>query len=167
MRLKLIPSETNLDFFKYSKYTLWGSLGAMGLSIALLLVVGLNFGIDFQGGTVIRTQSTITVDVGEYRDRVSGLGLGDISITEVFDPTFADDQNVALVRIKVQSGDEAVTKETLELVQNALKGVDPNMQFPLVESVGPKVSGELIQKAVLAVLAAILLVLIYIWFRFE
>ena len=167
MRLKLVPAETNWYFFKYTKYTLWGSIGAMVLSILLLLVVGLNFGIDFQGGTVIRTQSKEAVDIGEYRDSVSGLGLGDISITEVFDPTFDEDQNVALVRIKVQSGDEAVTKETLELVQEALKDVDPDMQFPLVESVGPKVSGELIQKAVLAVLAAIFSVLVYIWFRFE
>ena len=167
MRLKLVPAETNWDFFKYTKYTLWGSIGAMVLSILLLLVVGLNFGIDFQGGTVIRTQSKEAVDIGEYRDSVSGLGLGDISITEVFDPTFDEDQNVALVRIKVQGGDEAVTKETLELVQEALRVVDADMQFPLVESVGPKVSGELIQKAVLAVLAAIFSVLVYIWFRFE
>ncbi len=167
MRLKLVPDNTNWNFFRHSRYTFWGSISAMIISVLVLIVIGLNFGIDFRGGTVIRTESKMAVDVGVYRSAASGLGLGEISITEVFDPTFAADQNVTLVRIKVQQGDESVSVETLQLVKDALRGVDPDMTFPLVESVGPKVSGELIQKAVIAVLTAIAIVLVYIWFRFE
>ena len=167
MRLKLVPENTNWDFFRYSRFTFAGSVVAMVVSIVLLLINGLNFGIDFQGGSVIRTESKTPVIVADYRAAVSPLGLGDVTITEVFDPTFEEDQFVTLVRIKVQQGDEAVSNETLQGIKEALLTVDPNMKFPLVESVGPKVSGELIQKAIIAILAAIAMVLVYIWFRFE
>ncbi|MCY4261698.1 MAG: protein translocase subunit SecF, partial [Rhodobacteraceae bacterium] len=82
-------------------------------------------------------------------------------------PTFAIDQHVALLRISVQQGDESIASTTVNQVQDALRSIDPAIVFPLVESVGPKVSGELIQKAIIAVIAAIVAVLIYIWLRFE
>lgn len=167
MRLKLVPAETNWKFFKYSRVSVGASGAAFVASILLVLFVGLNFGIDFRGGTTIRTESAIPVDVGAYRDAISPLGLGDLSITEVFDPTFGADKNVAMIRIEVQEGDEAVAAATVAAVEDALRRIDPAMEFPLVESVGPKVSGELIQRAVIAVLLAIGAVLFYIWIRFE
>ena len=167
MRLKLVPAETNWKFFKYSRISVGASGAAFAASILLVLFVGLNFGIDFRGGTTIRTESASPVDVGGYRDAISPLGLGDVSITEVFDPTFGEDKNVAMIRIEVQEGDEAVAAATVAAVEDALRGIDPAMEFPLVESVGPKVSGELIQRAVIAVLLAIGAVLFYIWIRFE
>ncbi|GAA5072118.1 protein translocase subunit SecF [Roseibacterium beibuensis] len=167
MRLKLVPQDTNFDFFKYAKATFGASVVAMILSIGIWLTMGLNFGIDFLGGTTIRTESTQAVDVGEYRAVLDPLGLGDVSITEVFDPTFDEDQHVAMVRIQAQEGAEAVTPETITAVEEALRGLDPEMTFPSVESVGPKVSGELIQTALLAVGAALAALLVYIWLRFE
>lgn len=167
MRLKLVPAETNWKFFKYAKASVGASAAAFAASVLLVLLVGLNFGIDFRGGTTIRTESASPVDVGAYRDALSTLGLGDVSITEVFDPTFGPDKNVSMIRIEVQEGDEAVAAATVTAVEDALRVVDPNMEFPLVESVGPKVSGELIQRAVIAVLLAIGAVLFYIWIRFE
>jgi preprotein translocase subunit SecD len=95
------------------------------------------------------------------------LGLGDVSITEVFDPTFDENQHVAMVRIEAQDDVSSVTPETIAIVEQALQTVDPSITFPSVESVGPKVSGELIKTAVLAVIAAIGAVLFYIWLRFE
>lgn len=167
MRLRLVKENTNFDFFKNSK--LW--LGISTLMIVLALVSfgvrGLNYGIDFRGGTTIRTQSATPIDVGVYRDAVAKLGLGDITISEVFDPNFDDDQNVAMIRIQAQDGQEAVTPELIQTVENALSKAAPDIQFVSVESVGPKVSGELIQTAVIAVLLAIGAVLIYIWLRFE
>ncbi len=167
MHLKLVPDQTKLDFFRYSRLTLGASIAGFVVSIALVLVFGLNFGIDFKGGTTIRTESTSPVDVGEYRGAVSPLGLGDVTITEVFDPAFSPEENVAMIRIEAQEGDEAVAAATVISIQDALRSVDPDMVFPLVESVGPKVSGELIRKAVIAVLLAIGAVLFYIWVRFE
>ncbi|MCK0167809.1 protein translocase subunit SecF [Jannaschia sp. S6380] len=167
MRLKLVPQETNWDFFRYRKVTFGASVVAMIASVLIWLTVGLNFGIDFLGGTTIRTESTQAVDVGDYRDALQTLDLGDITITEVFDPTFGPDRNVAQIRIQAQDGAEAVTPETIAAVEAALQEVDPSLTFPSVESVGPKVSGELIITALLAVGASLVAILFYIWLRFE
>jgi preprotein translocase subunit SecF len=167
MRLKLVRSGTNFDFF--SKLRLWVglSLVLLILSLGSVLTQGLNFGIDFVGGTTIRTQSTQAVDVGAYRDSLSVMDLGDVSISEIFDPNFDDDQHVAMIRIQQQSGDDISVNDVTEDALSALKSFDPNISFVSVESVGPKVSGELIQTAILAVVLAIGAVLIYIWLRFE
>ncbi len=167
MRLRLVPDNTNINFFGYAKVTFGGSVVLLVASLVVYLFMGLNFGIDFKGGTTIRTDSTAAVDVAAYRAAVMPLGLGDVTITEVFDPTFADDQHVAMVRIQAQEGQESVTSETIAKIEAALQAVDPSITFPSVESVGPKVSGELIQKAVLAVTGAIAAIVIYIWLRFE
>lgn len=167
MRLKLVPDETSFDFF--GRWKLWLGISALMVVIgfASFALQGLNFGIDFRGGTTIRTQSTQAIDVGVYRDAIAPLGLGDVTITEIFDPTFGTDENVAMIRIQAQDEAEAVSAETIAAVEAALSATAPDIQFVSVESVGPKVSGELIQTAVLAVSLAIFSVLIYIWLRFE
>ncbi len=167
MRLKLVPSETNWDFFRLWKIWLGISAFMMVVAFASFVLQGLNYGIDFRGGTTIRTQSTDPIDVGVYRAAVAELGLGDIIISEVFDPSFGPDQHVAMIRIQAQDDQEAVSAEVIQTVENALVSVSPNIKFVSVESVGPKVSGELIQTAVIAVVAAIAAVLFYIWLRFE
>jgi preprotein translocase subunit SecD len=95
------------------------------------------------------------------------LGMGDISITEVFDPTFGADQNVTMIRIQAQDEVESITPETIAKVEAALQAEIPDVQFTSVESVGPKVSGELIMTASIAVILAMAAVLVYIWLRFE
>ncbi|MFT7596510.1 MAG: preprotein translocase subunit SecF [Paracoccaceae bacterium] len=167
MRLRLVPKETAFDFFKHWKLWLGISAVMMAVSFGSFLYQGLNYGIDFRGGTTIRTQSAQVVDVAAYRGAIDVLGLGDVTITEVFDPTFGDDENVAMIRIQAQTGEQAVTATMIEQVRAALQGVSPDIQFLSVESVGPKVSGELIQTAFLAVALAIGAVLVYIWLRFE
>lgn len=166
-RLKLVPENTTIDFFRWAPLTFGASVVAVVLSLIAWGVMGLNFGIDFRGGTTIRTESAQPVDVGAYRQALQPLDLGDVSITEVFDPTFGPEQNVAQIRIQAQDGAEAVSPETIQAVEAALRTVDPSITFPAVESVGPKVSGELIISAILAVLGATLGILIYIWLRFE
>jgi preprotein translocase SecF subunit len=167
MRLRLVPQETNWDFFE--RYKLWLGISAFMMVVAFVsfLLQGLNYGIDFRGGTTIRTESSQPVIIAEYRQAIEPLQLGDISITEVFDPTFADDQNVAMIRIQAQDGEEAVTAAVVASVQTVLQEIAPDLTFTSVESVGPKVSGELIQTAAIAVVLAIGAVLIYIWLRFE
>ncbi len=167
MRLRLAPETTNFDFFRHQKLTFGGSAVLSILAIVLWAVMGLNFGIDFRGGTTIRTESTMAVDVGAYRQALSGLALGDVVITEVFDPSFREDQHVSLIRISSLDGVEAVTPEIILAVEAALKGHDPAITFPAVESVGPKVSGELIWSAILAMVAATAGIMVYIWLRFE
>jgi len=166
-RLRLAPIKTNIDFFALARVTFGASVLAVLVTIVSLAVNGLNFGIDFRGGTSIRSESTSAVDVGVYRDALAALNLGDVSITEVFDPAFRADQHVAMIRIQAQDGVEAVTPEIIQAMEDALRAVDPAITFPSVESVGPKVSSELIWSALLAVLAGSVGILIYIWIRFE
>ncbi|SFE95346.1 protein translocase subunit secF [Sulfitobacter brevis] len=166
-RLKLVPDDTNYDFFGYAKLTFGLSCVAIVLSLAVWFTMGLNYGIDFRGGTTVRTESATAVDVATYRAALEPLGLGDVSISEVFDPTSADDKHVAMIRVQAQEGEEAATPETISTIQEALKTVAPEIKFTSVESVGPKVSGELIQTAFLAVAASLGAILIYIWLRFE
>ena len=167
MRLRLVPQETNWDFFSRSK--LWLGISAVLMVVAFVsfLMQGLNYGIDFRGGTTIRTESAESVDIGVYRNAIATEGLGDVTITEVFDPTFGPEKNVAMIRIQAQDDEESVSADLIERVEAALAVAVPDIRFLSVESVGPKVSGELIQTAVIAVMLAMAAVLVYIWMRFE
>lgn len=166
-RLRLVPEVTHIDFFRHARITFGASIVAVVLSLGVWFAMGLNFGIDFLGGTTIRAESSTPVDVGAYRAALDPLGLGDIAISEVFDPSFGEGRHVAMIRIQAQEGEESVTPEVIAAVEAALQTVAPEMTFPSVESVGPKVSGELITTALLAVAASLAAILIYIWLRFE
>ncbi len=167
MRLRLVPRETNWNFFRWRRATFGGSMVAIVLSIVLWLVMGLNFGIDFRGGTTIRTESVQPVDVSAYREAITALDLGDVAISEVFDPTFGPERNVAMLRIEAQAGAESASAATIAAMEAALVEVDPQIRFTAVESVGPKVSGELIRTAVIAVAVSLAAIMFYIWLRFE
>jgi preprotein translocase SecF subunit len=166
-RLRLVPVKTNIDFFALQWVTFGASIVAVIGSLLAVAIMGLNFGVDFKGGTTIRTESTLAVDVGVYREALAGLDLGDVAITQVFDPTFREDQHVAMVRIEAQEGEEAITPDTIAAIEGALRAVDPAITFPSVESVGPKVSAELIWAALMAVVAGSLGIWVYVWLRFE
>lgn len=167
MRLKFVPDNTNWDFFGRLPITLGFSALLMAMSLVAFFALGLSFGIDFRGGTTIRTQSVVPVDVGAFRQAIAPLGLGDVSIAEVYDPGFGPDQNVSMIRIEAQDAEESITPETILAVEDALRVLAPQIQFLSVESVGPKVSAELVMTAIWSVVAAIFAVLVYIWLRFE
>ena len=166
-RLKLVPDNTKIDFFRWQWLTAGISGLAMVASVIIILTMGLNFGIDFKGGTTIRAESSTEFSVAEYRDALDGLDLGDVSITEVFDPGFGPDRHVAQIRIGTTNDTGSVTPEELNRIESALRAVDPNVTFAAIESVGPKVSDELIKTALYAVGAATIGILFYIWLRFE
>jgi len=102
MRLRLIKDSTAIDFFSRAKVWLGISLVLMVVALGSFLIQGLNYGIDFQGGTSVRTQAETPVDPAAYRNAIAVLNLGDVSITEVFDPSFDADQHVAMIRIQAQ-----------------------------------------------------------------
>ncbi|MCB1409237.1 MAG: protein translocase subunit SecF [Rhodobacteraceae bacterium] len=154
-RLKLVPDDTDINFMGPWRFTFGTSVVLVVLALVAFLSIGLNFGIDFKGGTSIRTEATQPVDVGGYRQAIVPLNVGDVAISQVFDPSFGPERNVASIRIEAQDGSEAVSQAMLDRIQTALQGVDPSLHFTSVESVGPKVSGELVQEAILAVLAAL------------
>ncbi|ETD84514.1 protein translocase subunit SecF [Rhodobacter capsulatus] len=172
-RLKLVPEKTNFDFFRWQWATFGAAIVMMIASVILPLVIGLNFGIDFKGGTTIRTESTTAIDVGVYRAALEPLELGDVIISEVRDPSFREDQHVAMIRIQMQDdgqgaeGQGAQGQELVNKVETALTAVDPALKITSFESVGPKVSGELVWTAVWSLLAATVVIMFYIWVRFE
>lgn len=167
-RFKLAPDNTKIDFFRWQWITFGGSLFLSVMAVVLWATMGLNYGIDFKGGTTIRTESTVPVDVGAYRQALEQLPLGDVSITEVFDPNFTDDQHVTMIRIAAEDEAQSVTPEQIGQLEEVLrKAIDPEMKFPSVETVGPKVSGELVWTSVLSLAVTSVAIMIYMWLRFE
>jgi preprotein translocase subunit SecF len=151
-RLHLIPHGTKWDFFKHQWATLGLSIAAMIVSALAVAVIGLNFGIDFKGGTTIRTESNQPMDIAAYRAALEDLHLGDVSVTEVFDPNFRPDQHVGQVRIQAQGDAEVADPALVSAMETALKAADPNV---------------MIWTAFLAVAAGSLGIGLYIWMRFE
>ncbi|MFZ1347213.1 MAG: protein translocase subunit SecF, partial [Tabrizicola sp.] len=127
-RLRLAPEKTNFDFFKHQWLTFGGSVVLMLLAFVAWGFMGLNFGIDFKGGTTLRTESVNAVDVGAYRKALEGLPIGDAAITEVFDTNFSPDQHVAMVRVSSAEKDEAIAPEALIAVKEALVKADPQLR---------------------------------------
>lgn len=166
-RLRLAPEKTNIDFFKHQWLTFGGSMVLMVLAFVAWGLMGLNFGIDFKGGTTLRTESTNAVDVGAYRTALEELPIGDAAITEVFDPNFRPDQHVAMIRVSAAEQDEALSPELLAEVKAALVKVDPQLRVVAEETVGPKVSSELVWTSVIAVAVTSIAIMAYIWLRFE
>lgn len=155
---KFLPDDTNVGFMKYAKLASYISAAACVLSVVLFFASGLNFGIDFKGGTLVEIQTKEKADIGALRGKISGLGLGDFELQ-----AFGSDRDV-LIRFETQSGGEKAQRGAIDKVRAAL---GEGVEYRRVEVVGPKVSGELAQEGTIAVVVAILAVMIYIWFRFE
>ena len=158
--LKLIPDDTHFRFVQWWKIAVALSAAVMIASIVLLFTRGLNFGIDFTGGILIEISTDGPADIGELRSDLGGLGLGSIQIQEFGQ---ADD---VLIRVQApEEGGEAASQRVVDAIRAELG--DRAVEYRRVEVVGPQVSGELVQDGVMAVVIAVVLMLIYIWFRFE
>tara|TARA_B000000475_G_scaffold227675_1_gene192212 strand:+ start:235 stop:1116 length:882 start_codon:yes stop_codon:yes gene_type:complete len=134
------------------------SVSLVLISLLLLTFKGLNFGIDFKGGTLIELRSTDTkVNVSSLRDNLNQMDLGDVSVKK-----FGNDTDFL---IKFENNND---KDIIEKIKSHLdKSFGNNFNFRRVENVGPKVSAELLKSGVIAISVALFLMLIYIWIRFE
>jgi preprotein translocase SecF subunit len=160
MFLKLVPAGTKIPFMRYRFAAFIASSIAVLTSIILFFAIGLNFGIDFRGGTLIEIQTTDgPADISQIRETVGGLDLGDVQIQE-----FGTPQDV-LIRIEEQPGGELAQQQVIVKVRDALG--EETVEYRRVEIVGPQVSSELARDGTIAVIIAIMAILIYIWFRFE
>ncbi|MEC9368048.1 MAG: protein translocase subunit SecF [Pseudomonadota bacterium] len=154
-----IPAGTHIPFVALRKICFALSAMLMLGSIALFTTKGLNYGIDFRGGTLIEIQNKSgPADLATLRSTLSGLDLGDVQVQ-----TFGADNEV-LIRIEQQGNEESSQQQGIQKVKQAL---GDSVDYRRVEVVGPTVSGELKEAGALAVGVAILAILIYIWFRFE
>ena len=103
MRLRIFKDDTAFDFFKRANLTMGLSILLTIASLVLVAVNGLNFGIDFRGGTVITTETPEDVPTGDYREVLNGLNLGDVTVSQINDPASAvtgDEQHAAMIRIE-------------------------------------------------------------------
>jgi preprotein translocase subunit SecF len=160
--LRILPEETNFNFIglRYMAFVLSAVL-IIG-SIGLTATKGLNFGIDFTGGTVIEVKTPVEPDLGALRSKLNELGLGSISIQEF---GAVDD---LLIRLPQQKG--GAQQEAIDAVAAALDETYANdgaVDYRRTEFVGPQVGEELKQQGIMAVLFSLVGILVYIWFRFE
>ena len=170
MRLKLVPNNTKFDFFGVTKISIGLSTALVIGTIIAFFTMGLNFGIDFRGGTMIMVETPNAVEVGEYRSLLTDVVDGDVTVTELSDPAAAltgEENNVIMVRIEQIGDDAAVQNDLIKTVKAALSDAFEGIVFLQTDSVGAKVSGELVQAGILAIVLAVGAVLFYIWLRFE
>ncbi|MGX5735896.1 protein translocase subunit SecF [Bosea thiooxidans] len=157
--LRIVPDNTRFKFVWFRRVSYPLSAAYSVLVLALFLTVGLNFGIDFKGGTLIEMQSKAgAIDIGQIRHTANELGFGEVEVQE-----FGTGGEVSM-RFGMQPGGETAQQA---VVVKAREAFASNYDFRRVETVGPRVSGELVQAGTLGVVLAIVGVLIYLWFRFE
>ena len=141
----------------YNKFNIL-SVSLVVISLLFLLFKGLNFGIDFKGGTLIELRSTDSkINVSSLRDNLNQMNLGDVSVKK-----FGNDTDY-LIKFEINDNKNVIEK----IKTNLDKSFGNNFNFRRVENVGPKVSAELLRSGIIAISVALALMLIYIWIRFE
>jgi preprotein translocase subunit SecF len=155
---RFIPDDTKIQFLRLSRFGFFAS-GLVSLaSVLLFIFVGLNVGVDFKGGTDIKIRTEQLVDIENIRTTLNGLEIGSVEIQEFGSP------KDFLIRVGTQEGGDAAQQAVVEKVKAAL---GTGVEYRSVEVVGPKVSSELAEQGIIAVVTAILGILMYVWFRFE
>ena len=160
MRLvRLWPENSHFDFMRFRRFSFPLSALVSILTVVMLLTIGLNFGIDFKGGTLMELQAkSRQADVAKIRQVSEGFGFGDVEVQE-----FGSAGEVSL-RFPIQPGGET---GQAAVVQKARDTFGAEYEFRRVETVGPRVSGELVQSGTIGVVLSVIAVLFYLWFRFE
>ncbi len=156
--IRFIPDDTKIPFMRLSRFGFFFSGLLCLASLLLFAFVGLNYGVDFKGGTVLTVRTAEAADLENLRATIDGLGFGNAEMQE-----FGSNRDV-LIRLPAIAGGDQAQQTALAKVKAAL---GPTVEFRSVEVVGPKVSGELAQQGIVAVVTAILGILIYVWMRFE
>lgn len=184
--IRLLPKKTNFKYVKYAGFFAIVSICAVLASftsmltggfrenpvaiyqtlqgspvdrLGAILEHGFNLGIDFKGGTLIEFSAPTPIDLERVRASITALEIGDVQVQSFEDPRHA------LVRFETPQGQNS--EAVLGTVRERLSAVVQGAAFERVEVVGPKVSGELFASGLIALGLAILLMLVYIWFRFE
>ena len=157
--LRIVPDNTKFKFVWFRRFSYPLSAAYSILVLALFLTVGLNFGIDFKGGTLLEIQTKSgPANIAQLRTQLDGLNLGDIQLQQFGGPS------EVLIRIAEQPGGDQAQQAAVQKVRQAL---GDSVEYRRVEVVGPRVSSELLAYGVVGLIVAILGILVYLWFRFE
>lgn len=156
---ELIPHDTKIDFVGFRKFTYFFSACAVLISILAFIFHGLNFGIDFRGGFLMEIRTQQEANVGELRDKLTKLDIGEVYLQEF------GSKNDVLIRIPSPSNESQVTQDAS--IEKVKKVLGDNVEYRKIEKIGPKVGAELVNNALIAVIISLAAILIYIWMRFE
>ncbi len=157
--LRLVPDNTRFGFMRFRRVSFPASAFLSILSVLTFIWLGMNVGIDFKGGTVVELQARADrANVAQLREAATRLNLGDVEVQE-----FGTPRDVIL-RVGLQEGGDAAQAQVVSRLRAAFEQA---YEFRRVEVVGPRVSQELVQNGTIGVLLAILVILIYLWFRYE
>jgi preprotein translocase subunit SecF len=159
--LKLVPDNTNVDFMKWRNVALVLSILLTVGSLVLTAYRGLNLGIDFVGGQVVRATFAQPVNIEDLRGKVGTLNVGEASIQE-----FGDNKTYQ-IRLPKPEGPDAAANKVVTVVRGMIVKDYPGVKVTAGESVSGKVSGELAWDGALAIAFAMIGIAVYIWFRFE
>ncbi len=157
--LRLAPENTKFGFMRLRRVSYPLSAFLSIVAVTMFFTVGMNFGIDFAGGTQVELRAVSgSADLASLRAKGESLGLGPVEVQR------AGAESDVVLRVNVQPGGEAGQQVAIAKLRQAFAGA---YEFRAVEAVGPRVSGELVQSGTLGVVVAIISVLAYLWFRFE
>ncbi len=157
--LRIVPDNTKFDFMRFRRISFPVSAMLSIIAILLFFYHGLNFGIDFIGGTLVEVQTKASpADLAKMRSTIDSLKLGDFQLQQFGAP------NDVLIRISEQPGGDQAQQAAVQKVRGAL---GDSVVYRRVEVVGPSVSTELLSYGTIGLVLAIVAILIYLWFRFE
>jgi preprotein translocase subunit SecF len=159
MLIRYFPTNTKYEFMRIRRMSFPFSAAMSVLAVVLFFGVGMNFGIDFKGGTLIELMAKgPSADVAAVRDTADTLGFGEVEVQE-----FGDGREIS-VRVELQPGGEQGQQAVVAKMREAFAG---DYDFRRIEVVGPRVSGELVQSGTVGIILSLLAILAYLWFRFE
>jgi preprotein translocase subunit SecF len=158
--LKLVPDNTNIDFMRWRNLALILSIVVTLASVALVFSRGLNLGVDFVGGQMVRATFSGPAPIEEVRTRIAALGIGDASIQEFGDP------RTLQIRMGLPKGGEEAANAVGSKIRATIAQKYPDTKFA-IDTVSGKVSNELYRSGAIAIALSMLGIAVYIWFRFE
>ena len=152
--------DYKFNFNKYFKVFNIFSFVLIIISVALLIFKGLNFGVDFKGGTLIELRGTDKqITISQVRQSFLNMNLGDVKVKE-----FGKNNDFL---VKFEKKENSNKNLIVQIKEDLTKSVGPGFNFRRVENVGPKVSSELLRSGIIAIGLSLVAMLIYIWIRFE
>ena len=164
MSFRMLSAVPSFDFFKPLKFWLAVSILGVLLTIVVVPIRGLNYGVDFLGGTLILAEFPEHTDVGEYRAALSALDVGEPTVTEA---SGGSGGQVILMRVGNPENAGEGAAPVADQVKAALDAKFPGVKYLQVDQVGGKVSDELVMTGVLAIGLSLLAIMFYVWLRFE
>ena len=157
--IRWIKKDLRINFLRFKNFASLLSLLAIIFSLTFLFYKNLNFGIDFEGGTLIELQKNDDLSLSQIRGELSSLNIGDFQIQ-----TFGSENNIL---IRIENSSSLISGADLTTSELITSQLGEGITIKRTEIVGPKVSSELIQKGIIAIIIAVFLMLFYIWIRFE